>query len=606
MSEPELTRPVMETDIVCAGFGPAAGGFLTSLARRLADPSKPPIGSRAIPGLPLQVVCYERADDIGFGVSGAVTRARAIRESFPDLDPAAIPMAAAVSREKLVYLLDPIGASRRPPALRLADRLIRALGPVLRLEHEALELPWLPAFLKKEDGLVLSIAQFNQWVGQQLLMTGAVQIWPGTPVADIVVENGAVAGVRLMDQGVDRQGKPAAGYQPGMEVRAALTVAADGPVGAVGRKLDAAFGTPEGFDNREWAIGMKFVIELAGQAELETGTVIHTIGYPEPEIFGFLYVHPERIASVGIFVPSWFDNPARTAYRYLQHYIRHPYLWRYLEGGRLRSWGAKSIRESGRRGEPKLAGNGYARIGEGSASTNVLTNSGVDEAWATGVMLAEAVIELLEQGKPFTRENLEATYVARRRASWVEKEARIAEHARDGFHRGFLSGLVGVALAGLTRGRLRLPGRPRKPAPSLEEFFRGRIPAEEIARIRAECARQNRPLHDALMERAGWPPIPLDGRLLVSHQDALLVGGKVQAPPGVADHVVFLYPYLCEECGTRICVEICSGEAIQPRADGPPVFEREKCVHCGACVWNCPRENVLLEAGAGGLHSAEN
>mgnify|MGYP000922936838 CR=1 FL=1 len=41
---------------------------------------------------------------------------------------------------------------------------------------------------------------------------------------------------------------------------------------------------------------------------------------------------------------------------------------------------------------------------------------------------------------------------------------------------------------------------------------------------------------------AGWPAVEFDGRLLLSHQDALLVGGKVQAPPGWADHVVFLDP----------------------------------------------------------------
>jgi electron-transferring-flavoprotein dehydrogenase len=56
-----------------------------------------------------------------------------------------------------------------------------------------------------------------------------------------------------------------------------------------------------------------------------------------------------------------------------------------LKGGRLRSWGAKSLQESGKRGEPFLAGDGYARIGEGSGSTNVLTGSGVDEAWTTGI-----------------------------------------------------------------------------------------------------------------------------------------------------------------------------------------------------------------------------
>ncbi len=40
-----------------------------------------------------------------------------------------------------------------------------------------------------KDGLVLSIGQFNQWVSQQLMMTGAVQIWPGSPVAEPLFED---------------------------------------------------------------------------------------------------------------------------------------------------------------------------------------------------------------------------------------------------------------------------------------------------------------------------------------------------------------------------------------------------------------------------------
>ena len=137
--------------------------------------------------------------------------------------------------------------------------------------------------------------------------------------------------------------------------------------------------------------------------DLEPGTVLHTFGFPEPEIFGFLYVHPGGVASVGIFVPSWFNCPTRTAYRYLQHFIQHPYLWRYLEGGKLRSWGAKSLQESGKHGEPYLVGEGYARIGECSGSTNVLTGSGVDEAWTTGVQLAEAVHRLAQSRQATSR-----------------------------------------------------------------------------------------------------------------------------------------------------------------------------------------------------------
>ena len=37
---------------------------------------------------------------------------------------------------------------------------------------------------------------------------------------------------------------------------------------------------------------MKMVVDLPEDTDLEPGTVFHTFGYPEPEIFGFLYVHP--------------------------------------------------------------------------------------------------------------------------------------------------------------------------------------------------------------------------------------------------------------------------------------------------------------------------
>lgn len=581
-------RPSMEVDIVCVGFGPAMGGFLTTLAPCLAEFAVTP-----------QVICYERADGLAFGVSGVVTKARGIRASFPNLDPSQIPMAAGVKQEKVLYLLDPIGASHRSRSVKALDLGVRIIA---KQDRHAVELPWTPPFLHKDGGLVLSLGQFNQWVSEQLMMSGMVQLWPGMPVAEPLIEDGSVVGVRLADQ---------AG-SPGMDIRAKLTVVGDGPVGAVGRKIDEVLGVPAGFERNEWAVGSKMVIELPDGVNLEPGTVLHTLGYPEPEIFGFFYVHPDRLASAGIFVPSWFDNPVRTSYRYLQHFIQHPYIEQYVKGGRLRSWGAKSLMESGRRAEPFLAGHGYARIGEGSGSTNVLTGSGVDEAWTTGVQLAEGVAELLRQNAPFTRENLERTYVRRRRDSWVEKEGRIAENARNGFQRGFVRGMFGMGLAGLTNGNLVVHEQVKPTAERLdtvEDYFAGQIPSAEIARIREQAKADGVSLHDRLMDRAGWPPIQYDGQLLVTHQDALLIGGKVQAAAGFEDHVRFLRRELCEKCATQVCVEICSGEAIAPNKDGGsvPVFDREKCVHCGACIWNCAQgTNIEFRAGGGGLHSVEN
>ena len=612
----KIERQQMTVDIACVGFGPAMGGFLTTLSRGLLNPDgSVRLESATSPGLPLQVICYERADGLGFGVSGAVTRARGIRGSFPGVDLTEIPMSAAVKKEKLVYLLDSTRASRRSFAFKAADRVLRSVGFVLGLKHEAFELPFTPPFMRKHDGLVLSLGQFNQWVSDQIAASGVVQIWPGMPVAEPLIEGDAVAGVRLADQGTDLQGRPETGFTPGMDLRAALTVVGDGPVGAVGRRIDADahIGMPPGHGSREWALGMKMVVELREDSGLEPGTVLHTIGFPEPEIFGFLYVHPEGLASVGIFVPSWFRSPVRTAYRYLQHFMLHPYLWRYLKGGTLKSWGAKSLQESGRHGEPYLAGNGYARIGEGSGSTNVLAGSGVDEAWTTGVQLAEAVIELTGQKRAFTRENLEATYVRRRRESWVDDESKIAADSRNGFQQGVITGMIGMAVAGLTGGRVTPASRPApSQGPSLEDAYGSRISPAELKHMQEECAAKGTSLHDRIMDRCGWPQIPMDGKLLISHQHALLMGGGVQASSGYANHVIFRRPELCRACETKLCVEMCSGQAITRGEDAVPAFDREKCVYCGACLWNCQADadgtkgNVEFKAGAGGLHSTLN
>jgi len=80
---PQIDRPSMDMDIACAGFGPAMGGFLSTLTKAWNEnPADPAFESRVTPGMPLQVLCYERSDDISSGVSGVVTRGQAIRSSF--------------------------------------------------------------------------------------------------------------------------------------------------------------------------------------------------------------------------------------------------------------------------------------------------------------------------------------------------------------------------------------------------------------------------------------------------------------------------------------------------------------------------------------------
>jgi len=118
----------MDVDIACVGFGPAMGGFLTTLSRSLLNPDgSPRLESSCLPGTPLQVICYERADGLGLGFR---ERSRGARHppQLPRSGPGANPMATPVKQEKLVYLLDPTGASNRSFALRAADKTDSRVG----------------------------------------------------------------------------------------------------------------------------------------------------------------------------------------------------------------------------------------------------------------------------------------------------------------------------------------------------------------------------------------------------------------------------------------------------------------------------------------------
>ena len=149
-----MDRQEMQADIVVTGFGPAAAGFLATIGPELAktkEDGTPLYESKAMPGCPLQVMCYERADDPGFGVSGIVTKGTAIKASFPDLDlTKEIPNAIEVKQEKLAYLFDHLGCSKRSFGTRFIDRCFR-LGKILMKggEWHARELPITPPLLHR-------------------------------------------------------------------------------------------------------------------------------------------------------------------------------------------------------------------------------------------------------------------------------------------------------------------------------------------------------------------------------------------------------------------------------------------------------------------------
>ena len=313
-----------------------------------------------MPGLPPQVMCYERADDIGFGVSGVVTR-RARFGSFPDLIPRRFRWRRRSPRRSF-YLLDP---RRQPPLAALCSPMLASERGSWRrrLRRIGTALDAVPAQEGRPGALDRPVQPVG---GAQLMATGTVQIWPGTPVAQPLLED-----KRRERNPARRSGRRS---RAGIRTRAlcrAWMFAQRSPWWATVRWAPSAgarplFGLPEGNEQREWALGMKMVVDLPETRPRSRERSFTRSAIPEPEIFGFLYVHPGNWR-------RWASSFRRgsTARRARRTDTCSTTSSTRTCGGisrrKLRSWGAKSLQESGRRGEPFLvatASRASARLGQ--------------------------------------------------------------------------------------------------------------------------------------------------------------------------------------------------------------------------------------------------
>ena len=323
--------------------------------------------------------------------------------------------------------------------------------------------------------------------------------------------------------------------------------------------------------------------------------------------------------SVGIFVPSWFDSPVRTAYRYLQHFVQHPYLWRVAEGrpaalvGREVAPGVGPPRRAAarrRRLRPHRRG-----LRQHERAHRLRRRRGVGDRRACS---RRRCWSCSSEGKPFTKENLERDL---RRAGGARAGSSgrrgSPSSSRDGFQHGVVQGMLGMALAGLTKGALHLGPEPVAPHERISpprSTTRAGSRRTTIARDpRSECAARRDVAARRADGRGGWPEIPLDGQLLVTHQDALLMGGKVQAPPGYADHVALRRPDALRALRRadlrrdvlrrrRSRPGEGGGARVRPREVRP--LRRVPVELHAAGRPGSERTNLEFRAGAGGLHSA--
>jgi electron-transferring-flavoprotein dehydrogenase len=253
--------------------------------------------------------------------------------------------------------------------------------------------------------------------------------------------------------GLGKDGQPTERHTPGVELRARLTLFAEGCRGSLTKTVTARFGLREGAEPQTYGIGIKELWEVQPEKH-KAGTVIHTIGWPlDSGTYGgsVLYHLENNMVAVGFVVGLDYANPHLSPFEELQRFKTHPAIRPLFEGGRRIGYGARALNEGGFQSIPKLVFPGGALIGCAAGFLNVPKIKGSHLAMKSGMTAAEAAFEALAAETEVV--DL-ADYPDRLRRTWLWEELERVRNIRPAFHRGLYAGLAYSAIdTYLLRGR---------------------------------------------------------------------------------------------------------------------------------------------------------
>src|SRR4030095_3891335 len=138
-----------------------------------------------------------------------------------------------------------------------------------------------------------------------------IDLLAGFPGAEMLYEGDSVVGVRAGDKGIDKHGNKKSNFEPGVDLRAKVTILAEGARGSLTKPLVPRLKLHDGKFPMVYSSGVKELGEVP-RGRLPKGAVIHTMGYPlATETFGggFVYGFTEERISLGLVVGLDYKDP---------------------------------------------------------------------------------------------------------------------------------------------------------------------------------------------------------------------------------------------------------------------------------------------------------
>lgn len=407
-------RETLEVDVLIVGGG-AAG---MSAALRLAQLQK------AQGGEPLSIAVLEKSREAGAHMlSGAMLDPSALKELVPDFKAKGAPLASEVHHEHVYFLTK----TRKIP------------------------FPITPPPLQNHGNYIISLNRFVKWMAG-LVEAEGVDLFAGFPASEILYEGDRVAGVRTRDQGIDKHGAKKSTFEPGVDIKAKVTILCDGVRGNLTKALVRRLALDEGRQPQLYAIGIKELWEVP-KDRIKPGTVIHTLGYPlRTEEFGgaFLYAMPDGLVSFGLVTGLDYRDPMFDPHQAFQHLKQHPAFASILQGGQMVRYGAKALPEGGWHTIPRVYADGVLIAGDAGGFVNSMRLKGIHLAMRTGMLAAETAFEAV-RANDTSAAKLRA-YEERINASPVRRELYPVRNVHQSFSHGLVPGLMYSGLSLVSGG----------------------------------------------------------------------------------------------------------------------------------------------------------